>query len=184
MIQCMGPIHYKKNGWGFSSFLLVFLFFFFPFTNLHSPPLHVPQPKAQSTAPLPHAGPVPSSAPTEPESAQAVPLPHLGPTLPQAAGRALWLLPLPQPHCGRRGVVSPPATSTVTWPPRSCPHHRAQRLCSTSTQPGAGACVLVSQGDCGLSISKPPRLWCVGTNDLRCSWGGGPVSLEETCMFA
>lgn len=24
----MGPIHYKKNGWGFSSFLLVFLFFF------------------------------------------------------------------------------------------------------------------------------------------------------------
>lgn len=28
MIQCMGPIHYKKNGWGFSSFLFVFLFFF------------------------------------------------------------------------------------------------------------------------------------------------------------
>lgn len=182
----MGPIHYKKNGWGFSSFLLVFLFFFFPFTNLHSPPLHVPQPKAQSTAPLPHSGPVPSSAQTEPESAQAVPLPPscCWPALPQAAGRALWLLPLPQPHCGQRGVVSPPATSTVTWPPRSCPHHRAQRLCSTGTQPGAGACVLVSQGDCGLSISKPPRLWCVGTNDLRCSWGGGPVSLEETCMFA
>lgn len=57
-------------------FLLFGWFFFFPFTNLHSPPLHVPQPKAQSTAPLPHAGPVPSSARTEPESAQAGPLPH------------------------------------------------------------------------------------------------------------
>lgn len=59
----------------FLLFCWFFFFFFFPFTNLHSPPLHVPQPKAQSTAPLPHSGPVPSSAQTEPESAQAVPLP-------------------------------------------------------------------------------------------------------------
>ena len=50
----MGPIHYKKNGWGFFSFRLGFSF---SFANLHSPPSRVPNPKAQSAAQLALTGP-------------------------------------------------------------------------------------------------------------------------------
>lgn len=59
----MGPIHYKKNGWGlvFFQFFSFQLVFSFPFANSHSPPSRVPNPKAQSATQLALTGPLSAS---------------------------------------------------------------------------------------------------------------------------